>query len=201
MSLGSDIQLYGPPPVSTAWQEAAPIEEAHPQVRYRTSIVLGAWAFALVDPGKIRGALRLGELVGGVRVKRVEIFAPGGVPEDWVARGFKKSDWGVRVTWEKPSGPVAVNPIDRAAAGMGYHGQEPATAGVETAAAAIVAVIVAATIAWVVIAKWTEKETIRIAGAAAGAARAFGDALQQTVFNPGVIIAALAAIALFLRRR
>jgi len=193
----SPAPAYGPP--APTWTDTATGEGASPNVRYRTTIVFAGWSFALANPSEINAAVKIGQLVagGGVKVQHIEIFPPNGVPKDWIERGHKITDWGVRVTWTHPAGAPQPTAIDQAAAAMGYHGDRPAQAGVEGAVWAIAALVATGALAWVIVAKWTEKETTHLVDDLAGNLR---QTLQE-FFNPGVVVAALAAIALFMRRR
>lgn len=155
------------------WADVQDREEAAFGTRYRTNIVGHAWAFPMVDPQKLTAALKVGAKVAGgrVQIKHVEFYAPGGIPTAWVQRGFKKTDWGMAITWEKVAEgtPVAV------------------------LAAAIIAVVITLTIAWVVVAKFTEKELVQLG-------QDTRDTLN-TLFNPGLVIAAVVGIALLAKRR
>ncbi len=167
------------------WTDAGPELQAEFGVRYRTSIPCQAWARRLFKADDIRAALKPGKVVAGgrVRIVALDFFEPGKVPAEWVSRGVKRTDWGVRVEWEKVSAGTQVIVL----------------------AAAIVAVIVAATLAWVVVTKWTEKETIALGDAFAedfhSVSQDLKDLGTSTVFSPGVIIAAVVAVALIFRRR
>lgn len=164
-----------------SWQSVPDTHDVEFGWRYRTSVPLGAWCFPLVNIGGISAALAVGKRLSEDRIKivKTEIFAPGGVPEDWVARGYKKSDWGVRVTWEKIAGGTPV---------LIYAG-------------AIAGVIAVATLSWVVVAKFTERELVEVNEQIRQTTGALEEFLKNTLFNPGTIIAALAGLALVLRRR
>lgn len=164
-----------------SWQDVPDTHDAEFGVRYRTSVPLQAWAFPIVNIGGVSAALAIGKKVseGRIRIVKTEIFAPGGIPEDWKRRGYKTGDWGVRVTWEKIAGGTPV---------LVYAG-------------AIAGVITVATIAWCVIAKFTEKEFVEFNEQLRSDTDKLMDLLKNTLFNPGVIISAVVGIALLARRR
>lgn len=166
------------------WQDTGTGEKAVAAASYRTSMVCAAWTYPLIPAPAINAALSIGSLVGGARITRVEIFTPGQVPDEWVQRGYKKTDWGVRATWQKASSSGTAQLV----AGT----PEANLLGADDVVI-IAGAIVAVMAAWAIVAKFTEKEVLELADD-------FNKGLAA-VFNPGVIIAALAAIALFLRRR
>jgi len=100
------------------------------------------------------------------------------VPAEMLA-GQKRDAWGVRVTWEKikDGTPVVV-----------YAG-------------AIIAVMVTLTFLWIIAAKTTEKQMHQAAEDLSGLIGDVKSSLQETIFNPGVIIAAVVVAVIFLRRR
>jgi len=180
MSLATDLALAPAPP---AWIEVGQDEPVDFGAHYRT-VFIGAestYAAAKLAFPLVRDALSIGNRLAGssVKITNVELFKP--ITDELVARGHKKTDWALRVSWER-DGIATGNP---AQSGVG-----------ETAlkvAAAIIGVVTTLLLSWVIAAKFTEKQVTAVADG-------LGDAIQ-TLFNPGVIVAALAAIALIFRRR
>lgn len=165
----------------STWIPVNDTDDAELGVRYRTSVPLAAWTFPIVNISGVQAALAVGKKIAGdrVRIIRHEIFAPGTAPTDWVARGFRPSDWGVRVTWEKTGSGTPI---------LVYAG-------------AIAGVIAVATLSWLVVAKFTEKEFREFNEEIRTTGDKFKDFLKDTLFNPGVIISAVVGIALITRRR
>lgn len=155
------------------WADVETNELASFNTRYRTSIACHAWVLSLVDLGKIKKLIAAGTKHAGgrVHIDRVEWFEPKRVPDEWIKRGIKPTDWGLRITWRKVAEGTPVHVL----------------------AAAIIAVLIVATAAWVIVTKFTEKETEQLLEKG-------GDTLRNTLLNPGLVIAALVAIVVLKRR-
>lgn len=164
-----------------SWRDVPDTEEAVYGVTYRTSVPLAQWSIALAVPAVMNKVLAIGAKIaeGRAEIVKTEIFAPGGIPADWVARGYRATDWGVRITWRKVAGGTPI---------LVY-------------AAAVAIVIGVATLSWVVVAKFTEKEFAEFNEEIRATGDKLTDWLKNTLFNPGVIVSAVVVIALFLRRR
>lgn len=167
--------------MSTAtWETCGPNEHAEFGVRYRSSYVFHEYTFSGFGAG-VRALLpKRGDLLslGRIRVVATEFYGPGYMPADM--RGLHKANsWGVRVTWEKiaEGTPVVV-----------YAG-------------AIIAVMVVATALWIIAAKTTQKEMHQVAEDASALINDIKGAAQETLFNPGLIVAAVVVAALVLKRR
>ncbi len=167
--------------MSTAtWQVVEPGEHAERGIQYRSSFVFHGYTFPLFGAQVITRMPKPGTLLadGRIRVIKSESFGPTGVPAEMLA-GQKRDAWGVRVTWEKikDGTPVVV-----------YAG-------------AIIAVMVTLTFLWIIAAKTTEKQMHQAAEDLSGLIGDVKSSLQETIFNPGVIIAAVVVAVIFLRRR
>ena len=163
--------------MSTAtWQDIAPGENAEFSVRYRSSFVFAEWAFPQFGPTLVKALPKKGDvLVGGrVRIINVEYFAPGTAPPEML-RGQKRQCWGLRYTWEKIAAgtPVVV----------------------------LAAALIAVAVTFALVLKFTEKETHQIADDFRGGLDDIKGTLQETIFNPGLIVAAMVVAVLVLKRR
>lgn len=164
-----------------SWRDVPESQEAEYGVNYRTSIPLAAWAAGLAMPAVLNTALAVGKRIadGRVEIVKTEIFGAGGIPTDWIARGYRATDWGVRITWRKVAGGTPI---------LVYAG-------------AIALVVGIATLSWIVVAKFTEQEFAEFSEETRQTVDKLKDFLKDTLFNPGVIVSAIVAIALFTRRR
>jgi len=167
--------------VSTAtWQDVEVGEHAEFGVRYRSGFVFHGYTFPMFGAQVVTRMPKPGTLLAGgrIRVLKSESFGPSGVPAEMLA-GQKRDCWGVRVTWEKVADgtPVVV-----------YAG-------------AIIAVMVVATFLWILAAKTTQKEMHQVAEDFRENADALKKLMQETIFNPGLIIAAMVVAVLVLKRR
>lgn len=166
--------------MASSWALVGPNEHAEFGVQYRSSFVFHPYTFASFGQTVLNLKPKRGDLLslGRVRVIESEFFAPGTMPAD-MRGNHKPQSWGVRVTWEKIADgtPVVVY------------------------AAAILAVMVAATFLWIIAAKTTEKEIHQLFEDSGGLVREIKGAAQETLFNPGFIVAAVVALALILKRR
>lgn len=167
--------------MSTAtWQEVEPGEHAERGVLYRSSFVFMNYTFPLFGAQVITRMPKPGTLLadGRIRIVKSESFGPTGVPSEMLA-GQKRDSWGVRVTWEKVKDgtPVVVY------------------------ATAIIAVMVTLTFLWIIAAKTTEKQLHQVAEDFQAGIGSIKDAMQNTLFNPGLIVAAMVVAWLVLKRR
>lgn len=162
------------------WATCDANEHAEFGVRYRSAYVFHEYTFAGFGAG-VRALLpKSGQLLslGRIRVIGTEFYGPGNLPAD-MQKLHKPNSWGVRVTWEKiaEGTPVVV-----------YAG-------------AIIAVMLAATFLWIIAAKTTEKEIHQLFEDTRGLVNDIKNAAQETLFNPGLIVAAVVVAALVLKRR
>lgn len=162
------------------WETCGPDEHAEFGTLYRTTFVFHRLAWAMVGPRTISMLPLPGTLLalGRIRVVRTQSWQPGMLPPE-LQKLSKPDDWAVRVTWEKVKDgtPVAVY------------------------AAAIIAVMVTATFMWILAARTTEKQMHQVADDFRGIVGDIKGSLQDTLFNPGVVIAAVVIAALMLKRR
>jgi hypothetical protein len=176
----SEISIVPAPP---AWTDVDHDEPVDFGAHYRTTFI-GAettYGAAKLAFPLVRDALSIGNRLAGssVKITNVELFKP--ITDELVARGHKKTDWALRVSWER-DGIATGNP---AQSGVGESALK--------VAAAIIGVVTTLLLSWVIAAKFTEKQVTTVADD-------FWKAFEA-LLNPGVIVAALAAIALIFRRR
>jgi len=179
VSLATDLNL----PRLSSWVDVNQDEPLDFGAQYRTTFIGAETTYPVVKETfpLVWEALKIGSRFAGssVVIINVELFTP--ITDELVARGHKKTDWALRVTWQRDTTLLG----------------GPAQSGVgESAlkvAAAIIGVVTTLLLSWVIAAKFTEKQLGTVA-----------DDLRDTfqaLFNPGVIIAVLAAIALIVHRR
>lgn len=149
-------------------------EEATFDHRYRTSLVMSSWALPMLPYERIKQALTVGTRLsdGRIQVDKLEIFGPRGLPPEMKQHSKNVDDWGVRVTWRKIAQGTPVLVL----------------------AGAVIAVITAVVAAWLIVAKFTEKELLEVN-------QEIRRTLKDTLFNPGFIVAAMVVAVLYLRRK
>lgn len=182
MSLATDLTSFYTPP-APSWVDVDQDEPLDFGARYRTTFIGAETTYGLAKLAfpLVRDALKIGQRFAqsSVVITNVELFTP--ITDELVSRGHKKTDWAMRVSWERGT------PITGGAAQSGVG--ESAL----KVAAAIIGVVTTLVLGWVIVAKFTEKQLT-------AAADDLKD-VTHALLNPGVIIAALAAIALLVHRR
>lgn len=165
---------------ATTWKECASGEHAEFGRLYRTTFVFHKFAWGLAGNRTISLLPLPGTLLAGgrIRIVRTQSWQPNMLPAEMRSM-HRPDDWAVRVTWEKVKDgtPVVVY------------------------AAAIMAVIVTATFMWILAAKTTEKEMHQVAEDFRENVDKLKDLAQETIFNPGLIVAALVVAVMVLKRR
>lgn len=158
----------------SSWSRVADREEAEFGIRYRTSFFVARIAFVGPVVQALYRALELaraGARVAGVRIVSYEIYGPGRVPENVNAPAHELARGAWLVRVEwEKSGP-----------GTPVH-----------VLVAAIALIVTAVVGWLVVATVTEKQLAALGAGLSDAAR--------RLFNPGMAIAAVIAIALITRK-